>query len=119
MMAPEYWTREKRVPTNVQYTYMHAQTQAHTEIHIPSDFVGFLCTAVHAETRAVRSFKAAWTPPYGPAYISWHSDYNDERVRTEIIAQDLVDPRMRVRPNPDEIQRAAEAPRRGADAAHG
>jgi thiamine pyrophosphate-dependent acetolactate synthase large subunit-like protein len=55
-----------------------------------------------------RGFKAAWTPPYGPAYISWHSDYNDERVRTEIIAQELVDPRMRVRPNPDEIQRAAK-----------
>jgi thiamine pyrophosphate-dependent acetolactate synthase large subunit-like protein len=54
-----------------------------------------------------RGFKAAWTPPYGPAYISWHSDYNDERVRTEIIAQDLVDPRMRVRPNPDETGRAA------------
>jgi benzoylformate decarboxylase len=55
-----------------------------------------------------RAFKAAWTPPYGPAYISWHSDYNDERVRTEIIAQELIDPRMRVRPNPDEIQRAAK-----------
>jgi benzoylformate decarboxylase len=55
-----------------------------------------------------RGFKAAWTPPHGPAYISWHSDYNDERARTEIIAQDLVDPRMRVRPNPDEVQRAAK-----------
>ena len=55
-----------------------------------------------------RGFKAAWTPPYGPAYISWHSDYNDERVRTEIIDQRLIDPRMRVRPNPDEIQRAAK-----------
>src|SRR5215475_2216476 len=22
-----------------------------------------------------RAFKAAWTPPYGPSYISWHSDY--------------------------------------------
>src|SRR5262250_912071 len=55
-----------------------------------------------------RAFKAAWTPPYGPSYISWHSDYNDERVRTEIITQDLVDPRMRVRPNPDEVQRAAK-----------
>ena len=55
-----------------------------------------------------RAFKAAWTPPYGPAYISWHSDYNDERVRTEIIAQELIDPRMRVRPNPDEIERAAK-----------
>jgi benzoylformate decarboxylase len=55
-----------------------------------------------------RAFKAAWTPPYGPSYISWHTDYNDERVRTEIIAQDQVDPRMRVRPNPDDVQRAAK-----------
>jgi benzoylformate decarboxylase len=55
-----------------------------------------------------RAFKAAWTPPQGPAYISWHSDYNDERARTEIIAQDQFDPRMRVRPNPDEIERAAK-----------
>src|SRR5262252_8100011 len=36
-----------------------------------------------------RAFKAAWTPPFGPAYISWHSDYNDNRVRTDIIAQEL------------------------------
>lgn len=55
-----------------------------------------------------RAFKAAWTPPYGPSYISWHSDYNDERMRTEIIPQDQVDPRMRVRPNPDDVQRAAK-----------
>jgi thiamine pyrophosphate-dependent acetolactate synthase large subunit-like protein len=55
-----------------------------------------------------RAFKASWTPPFGPSYISWHSDYNDERVRTEIIDQRLVDPRMRVRPNPDDIQRAAK-----------
>ena len=50
-----------------------------------------------------RAFKAAWTPPYGPSYISWHSDYNDERIRSEIIPQDQFDPRMRVRPNPDEV----------------
>src|SRR5947209_93519 len=55
-----------------------------------------------------RAFKASWTPPYGPSYISWHSDYNDERVRTEIIDQRLVDPRMHVRPNPDDIERAAK-----------
>src|SRR5262249_41662266 len=55
-----------------------------------------------------RGFKAAWTPPYGPSYVSWHSDYNDERVRTEVIAQELIDPRMRVRPNPDEITGAAK-----------
>ena len=55
-----------------------------------------------------RAFKAAWTPPYGPTYASWHSDLNDEKgVRTEIIAQEKVDPRMRVRPNPAEVERAA------------
>jgi thiamine pyrophosphate-dependent acetolactate synthase large subunit-like protein len=55
-----------------------------------------------------RAFKAAWTPPHGPTYASWHSDFNDERVRTEVIAQDRVDPRMRVRPNPAEVERAAK-----------
>src|SRR5215471_7222359 len=55
-----------------------------------------------------RAFKAAWTPPYGPAYISWHSDYNHEKVKTEIIPQDQIDPRMRVRPNPEDVQRAAK-----------
>src|SRR5215468_2321449 len=55
-----------------------------------------------------RGFKAAWTPPYGPAYISWHSDYNDEKTYAEIVAQDKVDPRMRVRPNPAEVERAAK-----------
>ncbi|TMH48364.1 MAG: thiamine pyrophosphate-binding protein, partial [Betaproteobacteria bacterium] len=55
-----------------------------------------------------RAFKAAWTPPYGPTYISWHSDFNHEKVKTEIIPQDQFDPRMRVRPNPDEIARAAK-----------
>ncbi len=54
-----------------------------------------------------RAFKAAWTPPYGPTYISWHSDFNDEKAYAEIIAQDKVDPRMRVRPNPAEVERAA------------
>ncbi len=55
-----------------------------------------------------RAFKAAWTPPYGPTYASWHSDLNDERVKTEIISQQKVDPRMRVRPNPSEVERAAK-----------
>src|SRR5207244_8410413 len=55
-----------------------------------------------------RAFKAAWTPPYGPTYASWHSDLDDERVRAEIIAQEKVDPRMRVRPNPAELERAAK-----------
>jgi thiamine pyrophosphate-dependent acetolactate synthase large subunit-like protein len=55
-----------------------------------------------------RAFKAAWTPPFGPTYISWHSDYNHEKVKTEIIPQDQFDPRMRVRPNPEDVQRAAK-----------
>jgi thiamine pyrophosphate-dependent acetolactate synthase large subunit-like protein len=55
-----------------------------------------------------RAFKAAWTPPYGPAYIDWHADYTEERVRADIIAQDQLDPRMRVRPNPDDVARAAK-----------
>lgn len=55
-----------------------------------------------------RGFKAAWTPPYGPTYISWHSDFNDEKTYAEIITQDKVDPRMRVRPNPAEVERAAK-----------
>jgi benzoylformate decarboxylase len=55
-----------------------------------------------------RAFKAAWTPPFGPSYISWHSDYNDNRVRADIIDQRQFDPRMRVRPNPDEVARAAK-----------
>src|SRR3954466_3334146 len=55
-----------------------------------------------------RAFKAAWTPPYGPTYASWHSDLNDERVRTEVILREKFDPRMRVRPNPVELERAAK-----------
>src|SRR5881275_1860899 len=55
-----------------------------------------------------RAFKAAWTPPHGPTYASWHSDYNDERVRAEVIPHEKLDPRMRVRPNPAEVDRAAK-----------
>jgi acetolactate synthase I/II/III large subunit len=54
-----------------------------------------------------RGFKAAWTPPYGPAHVSWSSDFNDASIRTEIIPQELIDSRMRVRPNSADIQRAA------------
>ena len=50
----------------------------------------------------------AWTPPYGPTYATWHTDYTGEKVRTEIIRHEKVDPRMRVRPNPKEVERAAE-----------
>ncbi|MEE2822015.1 MAG: thiamine pyrophosphate-binding protein [Acidobacteriota bacterium] len=54
-----------------------------------------------------RSFKVAWTPPYGPTYATWHKDYTGEKVRTEVIVQSKVDPRMRIRPNPQEVERAA------------
>ena len=55
-----------------------------------------------------RAFKAAWTPPHGPAYASWHSDFNDHSVRVDIVKQEKMDPRMRVRPNPTEVERAAK-----------
>jgi thiamine pyrophosphate-dependent acetolactate synthase large subunit-like protein len=55
-----------------------------------------------------RAFKASWTPPYGPSYISWHKDYNGARVRADIVPQSQIDPRMRVRPNPQEVERAAK-----------
>ena len=55
-----------------------------------------------------RAFRVAWTPPYGPTYANWNSDYTSERFTAEIIRHDQVDPRMRVRPNPVEVQRAAK-----------
>ena len=55
-----------------------------------------------------RAFKASWTPPFGPSYISWHTDFTDARVRSDIISQDQFDPDMRVRPDPVEVQRAAK-----------
>ncbi|MBI4887665.1 MAG: thiamine pyrophosphate-binding protein [Acidobacteria bacterium] len=55
-----------------------------------------------------RAFKVAWTPPYGPTYMNWHSDFTEEKFTAEIIRHDQVDPRMRVRPNPTEVQRAAK-----------
>ena len=55
-----------------------------------------------------RAFKAAWTPSYGPSYISWYMDFDGQKIRTEIIDQDKLDPRMRVRPNPTEVERAAD-----------
>jgi len=54
-----------------------------------------------------RAFKVAWTPPHGPTYINWNENFNHEKIRTEIISHDRVDPRMRVRPNPSEVERAA------------
>ncbi|MBI2822611.1 MAG: thiamine pyrophosphate-binding protein, partial [Acidobacteria bacterium] len=42
-----------------------------------------------------------------PTYATWHSDFHAEKVRTEVILQEQVDPSMRVRPNPAEVERAA------------
>jgi thiamine pyrophosphate-dependent acetolactate synthase large subunit-like protein len=39
--------------------------------------------------------------------MNWHSDFTEEKFTAEIIRHDQVDPRMRVRPNPVEVQRAA------------
>lgn len=55
-----------------------------------------------------RAYKVAWTPPYGPTYATWHGDYNRAEVRSEVIVHDKVDPHMRVRPNPREVERAAQ-----------
>jgi len=55
-----------------------------------------------------RAFRVAWTPPYGPTAMNWHSDFTEEKFTAEIIRHDQVDPRMRVRPNPVEVQRAAK-----------
>ena len=54
-----------------------------------------------------RAFRVAWTPPYGPTYATWNSDYTGEKIQAEIIRHDQVDPRMRVRPNPAEVEHAA------------
>jgi benzoylformate decarboxylase len=54
-----------------------------------------------------RAFRVAWTPPYGPTYANWNSDFSEERFTAEIIRHEQVDPRMRVRPNPVEVERAA------------
>src|SRR4029077_5030170 len=50
--------------------------------------------------------EASWMPRHGPVYISWHSGLNDEKSYAEIIVQEKVDPSMRVRANPDEVDGA-------------
>ena len=55
-----------------------------------------------------RAFRASWTPSYGPSYVSWYMDFDGQKIVTEIIDQEKLDPRMRVRPNPTEIERAAD-----------
>ncbi len=55
-----------------------------------------------------RAIKLAWTPPYGSTYVTWQSDFNRETVRTQVILQEKLDPRMRIRPAPTEVERAAK-----------
>ena len=54
-----------------------------------------------------QAFKVAWTPPFGPTYATLHTDYLGEQVRTEVISHQKVDPRMRVRPDPQQVEKAA------------
>lgn len=55
-----------------------------------------------------RAFRSSWTAPYGPSYVSWHTDYTHAHVTTDIVSQEQIDPDMRVRPNPREVERAAK-----------
>ena len=43
-----------------------------------------------------------------PSYVSWHSDFNDERVRTEIIAQEQSIRACGCGPIPPKVERAAK-----------
>ena len=55
-----------------------------------------------------RAFKAAWTPPYGPAYISWHSDFNDEEAAPRSSRRTRSIRACACGPNPAEVERAAK-----------
>ena len=55
-----------------------------------------------------RAFKAAWTPPYGPSYISWHSDFNDEETTPRSSRRTRSIRACACGPNPAEVQRAAK-----------
>jgi hypothetical protein len=30
-----------------------------------------------------QAFRVAWTPPYGPTYMNWHSDFTEQRVTAD------------------------------------
>lgn len=117
-MGQMYNTFKEQIPL-VFYSYKSDQTgragrDGHEEVpnqeHITTPLTKWSWLARRADMipeTVRRAFKVAWTPPYGPTYMTWHSDFINQRVRSEIIVHDRVDPRMRVRPNPTEVERAA------------
>ncbi len=118
-MGQMYNAWKEQVPL-VFYSYTRPGTaalgrDAFEEVENQDDMVApitkYRWTASRADKIPVtvrRAFKAAWTPSYGPSYMSWYMDFDGQKIRTEIIDQDRLDPRMRVRPNPVEVQRAAD-----------
>ena len=55
-----------------------------------------------------RAFKASWTPPMGPSYISWHSDFNHTRVAHRHHQSGSVRSAHAGAANPVEVERAAK-----------
>ena len=118
-MGQMYNAWKEQVPL-VFYSYTRPATaalgrDAFEEVENQDDMVAPITKYRWTATRADkipdtvrRAFKAAWTPSYGPSYISWYMDFDGQKIRSEIIDQDRLDPRMRVRPNPVEVERAAD-----------
>jgi thiamine pyrophosphate-dependent acetolactate synthase large subunit-like protein len=117
-MGQMYNTWKEQIPL-VFYSYTRPGTNAlgrdaFEEVENQDDMVAPITKYRWVASRADkipdtvrRSFRAAWTPSYGPSYMSWYMDFDGQKIRTEIIDQDKLDPRMRVRPNPDEVELAA------------
>ncbi|MDH3533489.1 MAG: thiamine pyrophosphate-binding protein [Gammaproteobacteria bacterium] len=118
-MGQMYNSWKEQIPL-VFYSYTRPSTSAQgrdafEEVENQDDMVAPISKYRWVATRADkipdtvrRAFKAAWTPPRGPSYMSWYMDFDGKPIRTEIIDQDKLDPRMRVRPNPSEIESAAD-----------
>jgi thiamine pyrophosphate-dependent acetolactate synthase large subunit-like protein len=118
-MGQMYNAWKEQVPL-VFYSYTRPGTaavgrDAFEEVENQDDMVAPITKYRWVATRADkipdtvrRAFKAAWTPSYGPSYISWYMDFDGQKIRSEIIDHDRLDPRMRVRPNPTEVERAAD-----------
>ena len=118
-MGQMYNTWKEQIPL-VFYSYTRPGTNAlgrdaFEEVENQDDMVAPITKYRWVASRADkipdtvrRSFRAAWTPPFGPSYMSWYMDFDGKKIRSEIINQEKYDPRMRVRPNPVEVERAAD-----------
>ena len=118
-MGQMYNTWKEQIPL-VFYSYTRPGTaalgrDAFEEVPSQDDMVGPITKYRWIASRADkipdtirRAFKSSWTPAYGPSYVSWYMDFDGQNIRTEIIDQDKLDPNMRVRPNPTEVERAAD-----------